>query len=68
MNEGRYRAVSAEVIQSWIRQGLDRLLYQLKPELLTYKRKDPLDILLFLLQELHSDLKYNILPETYMDP
>lgn len=37
----------------------------MKPELLTYKRKDPLDMILIFLQELHAELKYYVLPEAH---
>lgn len=42
LDEARYRVIHADVTLSRIRQKLDEIVYQQKPHLLTYQRKDPL--------------------------
>lgn len=67
LDEARYRAIHTDVALPRIRQKLDELFYRLKPRLLTYQRKDPFELVLFLLQQLHEHISYHTLPESHVN-
>ena len=56
--EAKYRAIHADVTFWSISQNFDKLIYEEKPHLLTYQRKEPFEIILLLLHRLHEYLSY----------